>query len=116
MSVPWFDEPTAGLVGGVIGSLVGLWGAAVGTLSSLLIPRCRGRGWLMGLLRGGLVAGGLLVAVGFAALMAGQPGYVGFVFGLSGVMLGGLAAAFLPVLGRRYRLAEEQRMDRQDAV
>lgn len=116
MSEPWFDHRTAGLVGGGVGSLVGLWGAVVGTLSGLLIPRCRGRVWLFGLLWAGLGAGLTLTGVGAWAVLDGQPFHVCHAFLLTGLLTTVLSAAFLPITGRRYRLAEEQRMARQDAV
>lgn len=110
MSEPWFTEWGAGLVGAAVGCLVGLWGAAVGCLSGWLVPRCRGRGVIFGLLWLGVAAGVVCVGVAAAALAGGQPYRVWYPFALSRVMLSVMATSFVFVARGRYRAAEEARM------
>lgn len=116
MSEPWFDGPTAGLVGGVFGGLAGLWGGAVGTVGGWLVPRGRGRGTAFALLGVGAVLGLLLVGLGVAAVVAGQPSHVWYAFLLPGGLLTALGFGFIPVMQGRFRAVEEQRMARQNAM
>ena len=116
MSEPWFSPQQAGLVGGLVGSGVGVWGAMVGVLSGLLIPRCRGRGWLLGLLWAGAATGLALTATAVVAAVDGQPFHVLHALGLPGVMLQFFGFGGAVLTRHRCRAAEEQRMARQDAV
>jgi hypothetical protein len=104
------------MYGGLLGSAVGLWGAAVGTLSGLLIPRCRGRAWLFGLLWAGGAAGAALTLAAATAVAAGQPFVVAYAFALPGLLLLVFAGFGIPLTRGHYRAAEEARIARQDAV
>ncbi len=116
MSEPWFTHSQAGLYGGIGGSLIGLWGALVGCLSGWLIPRCRGRGLLLGLLAAGAAVGAVLAAAGVAAVAAGQPVYVCYALGYTGAMLlfFGVGGWFLT--RHRYRVVEEHKMASQNLL
>lgn len=114
MTEPWFDDQTAGLVGGGIGSLVGVWGAVVGCLAGWLIPRSRGRRVIFGLLSLGVAAGAVGLAAGITAAADGQPRHVWYAVGFPGFMLLQLAVPFVFVARGRYRRVEEQRMAAQD--
>ena len=116
MSEPWFDDRTAGLVGGIAGSLAGLWGATFGCLAGWLVPQCRGQALLRGLLGVGLATGLILAGVGVWALVRDQPYHVWYPFLLLGVLLTGLSGGGLATIHKAYRAAEEQRMARQNAV
>lgn len=108
MTEAWFDGATAGLVGGSIGTAIGVWGGAVGTLSSWLVPKCRGRRLLFGLLGFAVAAGLALLITGLVALVAGQPYHVRHPFDFAGVMLAGFGGYGWWLT--RYRVAEERRM------
>jgi len=107
---PWFDGRTAGLVGGIGGSLIGVLGGVFGCLCSWLVPKGRGKGLLLGGLAamGGIGVACLLTAA--TALAMGQPYHVWYGFLLAGVLLTVLGGVFFGVLRKRYRAAELRKM------
>ena len=114
MTEVWFDPPTAGIVGGVVGTAVGLWGAAVGGLAAWLIPRNRGRAAVFGLIGAGAAGGVAALVAGVAALAGGQPYHVWYAVGYPGLLVLILAGPAGFVVRRRYRAAEGERMAAQD--
>jgi hypothetical protein len=105
----WWDDRTAGLVGGIGGTILGCLGGLIGTLGGLgkarrfviavaiLVPLC-GVAALVG---------------GFVAMGLGQPWLVWFPL----LLLGGIAAVggcLLPVFRRRYAEIELRRMTAMD--
>ncbi len=106
----WWSGTEAGIVGGVGGSLVGLFGAIVGTLSGLLIPKGKGRSFLLTLVV--VLAGvGIVVdVVGLVAIAQGQPYHVWYPFILMGPMMTVLFGVGFFVLRHRYEQVELERM------
>lgn len=111
MNEPWFDPNHCG---GLLGVLLGFWGAWVGLASDLAH---RGKAWLVILGLGLLLAGvnAVVLAAGLTALGSGQPFGVWFCFILGG-LLGILAISHaLLIFRKRYRKAvEERRMKAED--
>ena len=107
---PWVDPVVMTWVGSVGGSLVGVWGAVLGTAGGYLVPRGRGKGFVFGLLVAGAAVGAVALAYGVAALVAGQPYPVWYGPGLIGVILLGLSVPFVFVMRHRYREVELRRM------
>ena len=64
----WWEEQTGGLVGAVLGSGVGVLGAAIGTLSARPCRRL-----VTALIVAAIALGGLAAAAGIAALVSNQP-------------------------------------------
>lgn len=107
---PWFDGPTAGLVGGIGGSLIGVWGGVFGSLCGWLVPKGRGKGFLLGSQIVQAVLGVALLLTGVTALAMGQPYHVWYGFLLSGVLMTLLGAMFFFTLRKRYRDTELRKM------
>lgn len=108
---PWFDgNLMGGLVGGIGGALLGCLGAAAGYLA----PRGKARGFI---LTAFLCFGALGVAAalaGVAAMLAHQPYAVWYSLLLVGFLFGVLGFALRPAIRKRYREAEQRRMQAAD--
>jgi hypothetical protein len=107
----WWSEPTAGLVGGIGGSALGLLGAAVGVLSNLRKFR-RVTLTLMGV---GIGIGLVALVVGVVAILAGQPWHVYYPLMQVGALCGILMGIGVLIVRRRYRDEDLRRMTALDA-
>jgi len=87
VSNKWFTAPTAGIIGGVLGGLWGLYGALIGCVGGILLPRGKGRKLLKGMLIFGLVMGVLQLLAGIAALCFHQPYHVWYPLVLAGLII-----------------------------
>lgn len=109
---PWWGPEIGNRIGAVLGSLMGLSGAAIGVLSGL--GRARR---LVNLLVGGwIVVGAGLLLAGIAAIALGQPVEVLLPLLLSGVIACAVMGALTLVVRRRYQQSEWRRMQALDAV
>ena len=111
---PWFDSRTAGLVGGIGGSLIGVLGGVFGYLCSWLVPKGRGKGLLLGGLAAMCVLGVACLLTAATALAMGQPYHVFYPLLLGGGIVTLVMGGLLPVLFAGYRRAEARRMQAQD--
>lgn len=107
---PWFDPSQAYLFGAVGGPLVGLWGAALGIMGGLLVPKGRGKPLVFGLLGLGVVAGVVAGAAGLTALLTGQLYAIWYPFTLCGGLLTALSVPFVFIMRHRYRQVELRKM------
>lgn len=110
----WFDGPTAGLIGGIGGSALGVLGGVFGSLCSWLIPKGRGKALLLGMTvaMAALGVGCLLTAA--TALATGQPYAVWYTFLLPGFLMTLLGTMFFFVVRKRFREVELRKMHAQD--
>ncbi|GAB4551890.1 MAG: hypothetical protein Tsb0013_14060 [Phycisphaerales bacterium] len=109
---PWFNEQVAGVVGGIAGAAVGVFfGGVGGPLAGTLAPRGKCKGLVLGYFIAWGVVGVALLVTGIVALAMSQPYHVYFPFLLLGFVTAVLSAGLTPVLNKRYREAEERRMD-----
>lgn len=108
---PWVDPTAMIWAGSIGGSLVGLWGAALGTAGGVLVPRGKGKALVFGMLFLGAAVGVAALGFGLAALAAGQPYPVWYAPLLCGVLLLGLSVPFVFVMRHRYRAVELRRMN-----
>lgn len=107
MAEPWTDPNTFGAYAGAIlggggGTLVGLWGALVGTLA----PRGKGKTLILGM---GIIFacfGAILAGVGIFAWVAGQPYGIWYPLILSGTIMAMITGMLLPTARKRYAEAE----------
>jgi hypothetical protein len=106
----WWGVRTAALGGGILGSLIGCLGAAIG----ILAPRGRARGFAFGFLKGLLALGVVCLAFGIAALLRAQPYEVYYPLLLIGGMGVVLSLSLQPILRRRYEELELRKMSAQD--
>lgn len=111
MSEPWFDPNTFGAwYGAIAGGVGGAMGALIGTLGGTLAPRGIGRRWILGIMYFMVVAGVLQLVFGAYAWMAGQPYGIWYGPLLCGFIFTVVVGPLIPVLGQRYRQAEERRI------
>ena len=112
MAEPWFDELAFGIGFGAIGgSVLGSMGALIGTAAGILVPRGRGRAWLLPLTPCTALLGLASLVLGLVALVAGQPYAIWYP-----PTLGGASGAFvfgtgIWVLRARYAEVERRRLD-----
>lgn len=106
----WWSGPSAGLWGGIGGSVIGLMGAAIGTLSS----NRKTRTLVPGMMKGGFALGVFLLLVGGLAVMQSQPYEVYYPLLLSGLLCSVLFGTLLPVIQNRIRADELRQMDATD--
>lgn len=111
MNDPWFDPNYwAWLPGTLLGCLGGLWGALAGTFA----PQGKGRPLILGLGWLFVAVSLILLAAGMTALATGQPDGVWYGLGLPGVVGTLCLGPLLPLVRKRYREAEERRMQAED--
>ena len=107
----WFDNRAAGLAGAIGGTLLGLWGALIGILSS----RGKARAFAVGSVNAILVIGIVALVFGGVAVAAAQPYSVYYTL----LLMGGIAVfvtAFLrKSVAARYEALELKRMRSMDA-
>jgi len=109
---PWYNENLYGSLwgaigGGVGGTLGGLWGA----LAGVLVPRGKGRSWLLGAAWVFVGVGAGCLVYGLYALSQGQPFGIWFPpcnLGLVFVLVFGI---MLPVMRKQYAVAEARRLE-----
>lgn len=107
----WFSNRSAGLLGGISGGLLGLWGALIGVISA----RGRARGFV-------IVSANALLAIGIASLVVGvtalamaQPFAVYYPLLLIGIILVAVMGKLRGTLSARYEQLELKRMQSMDA-
>ncbi|MBL9135256.1 MAG: hypothetical protein JNK85_05280 [Verrucomicrobiales bacterium] len=102
----WWPPKTSGLLGGIFGTIFGLWGALIGLLTS----KGRYRRAVLLLARAAIGLGAVLAALGLAAWLSGQPFHVWSVLVLTGLMVAGIFSTNLGSIRRRIEEAELRRM------
>jgi len=106
----WWDDRTAGLIGGIGGAMLGCLGALLGTLGGL----GRARRFVLVLAVVVTVCGVASLAAGIVALGLGQPYAVYYPLLLGGVIATLVFGLLLPVIRRRYEQIELRRMAAMD--
>lgn len=113
MTEPWYDGNLYGWIpGATLGLLGGLWGVLVGTLA----PRGRARGLVLGATWGLLLGSAVLLALGVAALLCGQPYGVWYGLGLAGLIGLVVIGANMFTVYWVYRMAEARKMAARDLM
>ncbi len=107
---PWVSASTMGLVGGIGGALIGLWGALAGVLAG----RGKARSFVVGSASLLVAVGVGSVGVGAGALITGQPYDVYFPFLLFGVLLVFVVGGLRMILPRRYEAIELKKIQSMD--
>ncbi|MFO1096053.1 MAG: hypothetical protein U0992_22520 [Planctomycetaceae bacterium] len=107
----WWSDRSAGLVGGIGGSLIGLLGAIVGVLAGMGI----GRPLVITILAAVVAIACVLVPAGIVALAIGQPYAVYYPLLFGGGMCGMFGTIGFAVLRQRYAAVEMRRMQALDA-
>lgn len=107
----WWNDHTAAWIGGIGGTVLGLIGAAIGTLTGM----GRGRPIVIALLVAMTALGSLTLLGGLVAVFAGQPYGVYYPLLLGGGLSAILSTVFLFTTPQRYAAIEMRRMQALDA-
>ena len=111
---PWFSDRTGIMIGAFGGAGVGLLGGAIGVAGSLLVPKGKGRGFVLGMLMTGMICGIICLLVGITALILGQPYAIWYPLVMLGAVPAAVMGGLLPAIRKRYAEAEQRRMDADD--
>jgi len=106
----WFGNRSAALLGGIGGTLIGLWGTLIGVLSS----RGKARGFVLASANALLVIGMASLVVGVVALATAQPYAVYYPLLLIGIILIVVFGKMRGSLSARYEQLELKRMQSMD--
>ena len=107
----WFSNRTAGWIGGIGGTLLGVWGALIGIVSA----RGKARGFVIGSANALLFIGSASLIAGIVALSMAQPYAVYYPLLLLGVIIVAVIAMLRRTLSARYEQLELKRMQSMDA-
>jgi len=105
----WWNDRTAGLIGGIGGALLGFIGAVLGVMARRQRRAVIRWAWGMS------IFGGLLLIAGLAALAARQPYAVYYPLLLAGLITGTVFGANAALLARQTRQEELRRISALDA-
>lgn len=108
---PWFSAHTANLIGGYGGSAVGVLGAIVGSTAGTMVPKGKGRRFVLGIMTFSIVLGTIVFGVGITAVSLGQPYGIWYPLVMLGALPAGIMGALFPMVRRRYAEAEQRRLD-----
>jgi hypothetical protein len=101
-----FGAYAGAIIGGIGGSLAGIWGALAGYLA----PRGKAKLLVLGMGMAIAIVGAILAGVGIYAWMDGQPYGVWYPLTLGGGVLTIVCGALLPVIRKRYFEADARRL------
>ncbi len=108
----WWPERTAGLLGGIAGSVIGCCGGLIGCLTGI----GKGRRFVMGMTRTFIALGIVLIIAGSIAVMLQQPYAVYYPMLLLGVILTVVCGTNLRGIRQRYDDLEIRRMTSMDTT
>lgn len=109
----WFDQQTAGIIGGIIGCVGGGLGAMIGCTSNYCVTKGKKK-LIYGVFSVGISIGVIFLVLGIAAFFAKQPSYVFSIFLLSGLIMTIIFTVFLPVMRNRFIQNEMRQMSAKD--
>ncbi len=110
---PWFDNQTAGMIGGIIGAGIGILGALIGCSCGI----CVSKGWkkpVYAMFILGIAISGALFVTGIVALGVKQPYHVWYGFLLPGFIGTIIFPCLLPVVRNRFMAREMKKMQAED--
>ncbi len=109
----WFDPKTAGMLGGLIGTIIGLTGALVGCSSGI----CVRKGWkkpIYTIFILAITVGVGLLITGLVALYVKQPYHIWYCFMLPGFIGTIIFSSLFPVIRKRFIESEMIKMQAKD--
>lgn len=107
----WFSNRTAGFIGAIGGTLLGLWGALIGIVSA----RGKARGFVLGSATALQIIGITAMAGGVVAIATAQPYAVYYPLLFMGVIIVLVMGMLRRTLSARYEQLELKRMQSMDA-
>jgi hypothetical protein len=113
---PWWSAQHSIWIGALGGSGVGLLGAILGPAMGILIPKGKGRAFILPSLLVMAILGGCVEVVGIAAVIQRQPYHVWYPLVLLGAICLCVMLPLYFVAKARYRAIEVNRMEARDLL
>ena len=110
MNEAWFNPGWLGILGAIIGT----FGALVGTLAGIFIPKGKAKKLVLGVNALAFAVGFISLVVGIIAYLSGQPYGIWYGFGLCGLLGTVLFGMFFFVFRYEYRKAELRKSMSED--
>lgn len=110
----WWSDQTAGLVGGIAGSVVGILGGTLGTLAGICAPKGKCKSLVYALTGLIITSGVITLVVGIVAVVLRQPFFVWYPLILVGCVTTFVVGGITPVIALRYRQAEMRRLEAEE--
>ncbi|MHC4882499.1 MAG: hypothetical protein ACYTEN_08060 [Planctomycetota bacterium] len=112
---PWFDEKTAGMIGGILGAgLGGVWcGGVLGGMSSFYIKKGLKK-LAYGLYGLTFLVGLILAGIGLIGVITDQPYHVWYPFILTGGIVSVVIGGIFPMISKRFAEREKEIMAIED--
>ena len=110
---PWFNPQTAGMLGGLIGTIIGLTGGLVGCSCGI----CVRKGWkkpIYTIFILAIIIGVGLLITGLVALYVKQPYHIWYCFMLPGFITTTVFGGLFPVIRKRFIESEMIKMQAKD--
>jgi peptidoglycan/LPS O-acetylase OafA/YrhL len=111
---PWWSSRTSGMIGGLAGSAIGVWGAMFGLTAGVLVPKGRGRTAVRILMYPMLILAIAALVVAVVALTRDQPRGVWYPL----MLLGGIVllqlAWLIPFLEVTLRKVEKKKLEAEE--
>ena len=111
----WFSNHAGGILGGVLGTIMGLYGAVTDCLCGFLVPRGKGRRLIFGIMISWIIVGTMTLVAGLSALFLGQPYHAWYSLVLTGGITTILFPHSIPGIKKAYAQAELRKMQALDA-
>jgi uncharacterized membrane protein YqgA involved in biofilm formation len=109
----WFSSQTAGAIGGLIGTVLGLTGVLIGCSCGI----CVRKGWkkfMYSIFTLAIAASVLLLATGLVAVVIKQPYHVWYSFLLPGVIGTVIFSSLFPIVRKRFVEKELKQIQAKD--
>lgn len=108
---PWFSPEFGNNLGAYFGSGIGILGGTIGGLCGVLVPKGRGKNFLLPLMGTFAILGLAMLVTGIVAVASDQPYSVYYPFLLIGFILTTVFGTLALVMRRLYRAAEERQLE-----
>jgi uncharacterized membrane protein YgdD (TMEM256/DUF423 family) len=109
----WFDQRTAGIIGGIIGSILGSTGALIGCSCWICVRKGRKK-FIYTIFALAIAASIALLVTGVVAVCVKQPYHVWYLFLLPGFSGTIVFSGLFPVVRKRFIESEMTRMQAKD--
>lgn len=110
----WWDPQSSGMIGGLLGAAAGVFGGLLGAAIGVLAPRGKCKRLIIGAQVSAVAVGVAALVAGVAAVVMGQPYHVYYPLLLAGFILTVVMGAMLPVTLKRYRQADQRRLNAEE--
>ncbi len=111
MPDPWWSESASAWFGGVGGAAVGVIGGVIGASAGVLVPKGKGKPFVVGTMATMAVLGLVALQAAVVAVILKQPYSVYYPLILAGSVMVVVFGSLLPVTLMNYRLAEARQRD-----